>query len=430
MSVKTVKETPLAQMLKLDDLYIGENIGRDQTLGLKGHTEDSIRRLAFSIKEVGYVIQPITIGPKGYRDDNHKETPEDKYPVLAGVGRVLSLNRLRQDNPTDSRWVAIPARVQGGMDTKQAELISLHENAVRFAPTSLGWADGMARLAYMGKTDQQVAEMYNVTPAEVSSYKLLRQLSPSLRNLLNDSETTEGIWKDAKRKDGEIADNVERAGDDKKPIKYRKLTATFAIKLVRILNQYLKATKAENMPDEDRYALLGKVEAHWDKTGEWTAKPIEDMIAKAKTPATPAPATNTETTQKGATEDVTAGEPVAPKPVAETAGTTPGNGKDNGKGRADTTGNPKPVTTTQTVREAQSNAPAKDTFNTTGGAAYIAHRLSQVDNEAAKAIAHVIANAKWTNHNGVIMPTAEDKAKFDQALAMAFPVTATATATN
>lgn len=436
MSVKksATPEPITVNMVPMKDLYIGENIGRDQTLGLKGHTEESIRRLSFSIKEVGYVIQAITIGPKGYRDDNHKETPADKYPVLAGVGRVLAVNRLAQENSSDPRWKVIPARIQGEVDTKQAELISLHENAVRFAPTSLGWADGMARLSFMGKTDQQIAEMYAITPAEVSSYKLLRQLPASMRNLLNDSETNTGIWSEVVRKDGEVSNVIERTIEGK-PIKFAKLRATFCMKLVRALNAHLKATKREGIPDEDKHAYLATVEAHWNKTGEWSGKPLEDRIVAEKAPAKPA--TPQAETPKG--ESATQGENKSAQtsgqnPPTSNGGVTPGNGKDGGMGRANQSGDPKEVKTVREAIDAKESAqpPQEFSIETRGAALWIGNHLSQPGMPPQLVeIGKRILAASWVYNAAKQTVMASDhKTALDDYIRNAFVETATTAATN
>lgn len=258
---------------------------------------------------------------------------------------------------------------------------------------------------------------------------MLRQLSPAFRNLLNDSETNSGIWVDAKRKDGQIADDVERDHNGK-PIKYRKLTATFCMRLVRLVRQYLKATKQENMADEDKFALMAPVYAHWDSTGEWSLATLETKVKAAKAPTTE-PAKG----ESQPTQEPVAGDPVATPPSAQANG-TPGNGKDKGAGRADQSGDPKePVPAaqgkTKTAREAmeekKNNPPTNEEgFNTTGAMKWFADVLSGIDNESAKALGHALGEARWVYSQEAKVFQPKESEKVLQAIAMVFPVAATA----
>lgn len=419
MSRKTETVARTFANLALEKIHMGTNAARDTIGGSKGHSQEDIAKLAFLIEETGYVVEPISVGPLGYRDEKfHPDTPEGKHPLNAGYGRYQAVCFLRSKYPDDSRWKTIPAIIEGAQDAKSAAMINLVENFGN-DQTSIGVALTYQHLQSVGlKSVQQVASMAGVSPAEVTNYVKLLRLPAHIQELLVQAEKNQGLW---------TAENKgERAGK-----KYNKPTATYLYGAIRRIDMSFKTAGKVDVSDTEYAAGINALYSDWEKTGIWDKdyapltnwvngilakmgkEPIEGR-AKAKTEE-PTPASGGETAPRN----------TAP---ATNGGTTPGNGKDQGMGRADQSGTPRDVNGPP-VRESKDGK--EEYYPLLGAGLALAQYLVNTGIPSLKAIGETAIRAYFgKTPNGTYGLSPASVTALDNVLKEHFPQSTTATASN
>ena len=333
MSVKTSKneKAPSANttMIHVNDLHLGNNVARDTVAGKQGHSPEDISRLMMAIEEADMVIQNIVVGPKGYRDQNHPDTPTDKYPVLAGNGRTLAMRELFVKNP--GKWGYLPALIQTGVGLETGEITNIME-AVRVNLTSLGYAQSYSKLLALGKSREQVASLFAVTPAEVTNYTKLNLLPPYLKELLVNCEKGLGDW--------------EKGLAERNGIKLAKFTSSFAIDTMRKIAQMYIDLGKKDISSTDYAAPWQPIYSDWEKTGKWDHQGLLNFFnalrAKAGKEAVAAVG-----------KPKTAETPNVPDPKK------PASAPGSGQHRANQDGDPKPVTSTQSGANPSASAPTQ-----------------------------------------------------------------------
>lgn len=429
--------TEVVSYIPVEKLYLGSNLARDTFGGPKGHTKEDIEQLKAAIREAGGLINAILVGPRGYRDENHPNTAPDQYPVLGGFGRSQAyigatigteeIKGLRDEEPNNPEWRHIAAKIvpltanEDGV--KKAEMINWYEN-IRIPQTSIALANMWAKMMNRKISVQLIAKMFNESPATVSNRAAYLTVLPDhIAEMIVQAERSTGPWEGGKKY-------------DRKGIEMAKPRETFFITAMRDLRAaYEKASKIPNTGDY--HALANALYAHWEKSGQWDvtiARNFTDGVrarfglepkegrAKAKTE-------ESQTTQETETTQSTS--------ASATNGTTPGNGKDKGAGRADTSGDPKEnvpaatmpnKTARQVVEEAKKpTLPANEEgFNTTGAMKWLADILGAMDNESAKALGYALGEARWVYNQDSKVFQPKDADKVLQAIALVFPVAATA----
>ena len=438
MATKSVKIETLQAIvgIPIEKLHLEANPARDSIIGPFGHNPTTIGKIKSGISEVGRVVEPIIVGPVGYRDEVYQNTPPDMYPVFNGNGRVLALREMKQENPTDQRFYLAPCIVQESIEkdakkrTKETVLTNLAGH-IRNEETSLGRALSYQQWMAVGlKTQQQIANLYSVAGAEVSNYLRLLRAPENMQTLLVEGETDSGLWSPAEK--------GERNGK-----KFSKLTASFLWTAVRrIASVYAERLGKKDVTDVEYHNALNAAYQHWEKSGVWDEAVIinylngmlaragkEPVDGKPKAKAEPAPVTPA----------------AAPTPAtanAPTGNVTPGNGKDGGMGRANQSGDPKPVTSSQTVREAKEEQKPLDTsvkidFVTreTSAMGWLANHLSQPGMPPQLAtLGAFLKSAQWVQMTAGLTTMAPDHIKrFDMLIRETFvepEATATTAATN
>jgi ParB family chromosome partitioning protein len=128
-----------------------------------------IDELAENIKQLG-LIQPILVRPK----------PGDKYEVVVGGLRTRACQKIG--------WKKIPVIIQE-MDDRTAIKKSLSEHLVSTDISPLDKAKAFKKLCE-NRTQAEVAREFGVSPATVSNYLCLLQLTPELQAQANSTDRT------------------------------------------------------------------------------------------------------------------------------------------------------------------------------------------------------------------------------------------------
>jgi len=387
-------------MIHVNDLHLGNNVARDTVAGKQGHSPEDISRLVMAIEEADMVIQNIVVGPKGYRDQNHPDTPAGKYPVLAGNGRTLAMRELFAKNP--GKWSYLPALIQTGVGLETGEITNIME-AVRVNLTSLGYAQSYSKLLALGKSREQVASLFAVTPAEVTNYTKLNLLPPYLKELLVNCEKGLGDW--------------EKGLAERNGVKLAKLTSSFAIDTMRKIAQMYIDLGKKDISSADYAAPWQPIYSDWEKTGKWEHQGLLNFFntlrAKAGKEAVAA---------AGKAKPIeTPNVPDAKKPAPK---------ESSGQPRADTSGDPKPATsTTQTAQNTPTSAPPSNPpVNQTAtsyamlgpGLAYLSMLKGSGIPELVK-IGQAGIDAEWeATVNGMYRMKASSRAAFDAMLTETF----------
>lgn len=430
MATKSAKIETLQAIvgIPIEKLHLEANPARDSIIGPFGHNPATIGKIKSGISEVGRVVEPIIVGPLGYRDEVYQNTPVDRYPVFNGNGRVLALREMKAENPTDQRFYLAPCIIQetGEKDakkrTKETVLTNLAGH-IRNEETSLGRALSYQQWMAVGlKTQQQIASLYSVTGAEVSNYLRLLRAPENMQTLLVEGETDSGLWSPTEK--------GERNGK-----KMNKLTASFIWNAVRRIGSvYAERLQKKDVTDVEYHNALNAAYTHWEKSGVWDEAVIVNYLNGLLARAGKEPV-------EGKAKAKTTGESIFTTPSATsttpntpTGNVTPGNGKDGGMGRASKDGDPKPVTTTtpQPPSEPPADSVKEFAIETRGAALWIGNHLSQPGMPPQlQEIGKRIISASWVYNAAKQTVMAPDhKTALDDYIRNAFAETASTAATN
>lgn len=150
--------TPVITELPLDELVVDEN-----------EVVKPSKRFMASIKKEGVLI-PIKVAPL-------PGTPQ-RYLVIAGRRRVLSARA--------AEFATIPAIIDEA-DAVRASQLALIENNQR-AANHLSDLQALERLLESGMTEQEIAQQYGLTIAQVRARLKLRRLTPEMRLRLEEGK--------------------------------------------------------------------------------------------------------------------------------------------------------------------------------------------------------------------------------------------------
>lgn len=432
MATKPAKVETLQAIvgIPIEKLHLEANPARDSIIGPFGHNPATIGKIKSGISEVGRVVEPIIVGPLGYRDEVYQNTPPDMYPVFNGNGRVLALREMKGENPTDQRFYLAPCIIQESSEkeakkrTKETVLTNLAGH-IRNEETSLGRALSYQQWMAVGlKTRQQIASLYSVTGAEVTNYLNLLRAPENMQTLLVEGETDSGLWSPTEK--------GERNGK-----KMNKLTASFIWNAVRRIGAvYADRLQKKDVTDVEYHNALNAAYTHWEKSGVWDEAVIVNylngMLARAG--KEPVEGKAKAKTGEGATPgENKSAQTSAQNPPTSNGGVTPGNGKDGGMGRASKEGDPKPVTVTpQPSSEPPTDSVKEFSIETRGAALWIGNHLSQPGMPSQlQEIGKRILSASWVYNAAKQTVMAPDhKTALDDYIRNAFAETASTAATN
>jgi len=408
MATKTkIEKAPTTNtvMIHVNELHLGNNVARDTVAGKQGHSPEDISRLVMAIEEADMVIQNIVVGPKGYRDQNHPDTPPEKYPVLAGNGRTLAMRELYAKNP--GKWGFLPALIQTGVGLETGEITNIME-AVRVNLTSLGYAQSYSKLLALGKSREQVASLFAVTPAEVTNYTKLNLLPPYLKELLVNCEKGLGDW--------------EKGLAERNGIKLAKLTSSFAIDTMRKIGQMYTDLGKKDISSADYAAPWAPIYSDWEKTGKWDHQGLLNFFNALRAKA-----------GKEAVAAVGKPKPVETANVPDAKKPAPAPGSD--QHRANKDGDPKPATSSQAGANTSASAPTPGVPNVSsaykmmGAGGTFANMLIGTGVPELVKIGQFAVDADWEMMvGGKIRPTELTRSKFESLITEVFGTTKAASA--